>query len=83
MADAWRRRRGRQRRRLQTGDPQDRQAGRRIPSGELRVERPSVVAPDVEAILAPERADGRQHHVVGVDEAARGAAAPLDLNDGG
>ena len=46
----------RDRLRVEPGDAQHGQARRRIPADELGVERVAVVAPDVQAVLAAERA---------------------------
>jgi hypothetical protein len=70
------------RRRVETGDAQHGEARRRIPAGERRVERLAVVAADVQAVLASERAHHRQDHVVSVHETAGGTPAALDLDDG-
>jgi len=59
----------------------NREARRRIPAGELGIERLAVVTPHVQAVLAPERADGRQDHVVRIHEPARRPAASLHLDD--
>ena len=82
MADARRRGGRRERRRVQSGDAQHGEAGRRIPAGELRVERAAVVAAHVQAVFAAERAHGRQHDVVSVDEPAGRPPAALHLDDG-
>ena len=71
-----------QRRGVEPGHAQHGEAGRRIPAGELRVERAPVVAAHVQAVFAAERAHGGQHDVVSVDEPARRAAAALHLDDG-
>ena len=81
VPDARRRRRRGDWLHAEAGDAQYREARRRIPSGELGVERLPVVAADAQSIFAAERAHHRQHHIVSVHEAAGRTAAALDLND--
>ena len=57
------------------------EARRRIPAGELGIERSAVVAADVEPVFAAQRAHGRQHHIVSVHESARRPSPALHLDD--
>ena len=67
----------------EAGHAQHGEARRRIPAGQLRVERAAIVAADTEAVFAAERADRRQHHVVSVHESAGRSPPALHLDDGG
>ena len=79
------RRRGRQpnRLRVEPGDSQNGQARCRIPPDELGFERVAVVTPDVQAVLAAERTNHRQHDIGGVHKSAGGTPAALHLYDRG
>jgi len=67
----------------ETGHAKHRQVGRRIPTGELGVQRCPVVSPYLNAFLAANGADGRDDNVVAVYEPAGRPPASLHLNDGG
>ena len=81
MSDARGRRRRDDRVGVEARDAQHGEARRRIPAGELGVQRRAVGAADVQAVAASERAHGREHHVVRVHESAGGPAAALHLDD--
>ena len=82
VADARRRVGRRDRRRVEAGDAQHGEARRRIPSGELGVERHAVVAAHVQTVFTAERAHRRQDDVVAVHEAAGRPPPALHLHDG-
>src|SRR5262249_41738086 len=81
MANPRRRSRNHDRGEIETGGPDDRQAGRRIPAGELGIERSAVARPYTKPILTPKGSRGGEYHVRRIDDSAGGSSAPLDLHD--
>jgi hypothetical protein len=62
---------------------QHREARRRIPAGELGVERGPVAGANVEAVFSVQRPHHRDDGVFGVDDAAGGTASALYLDNRG
>jgi hypothetical protein len=82
VADPRRRRARRQDRQADAGGAKQREVGGRIPADQLGVDRRAVGPGDVQAVLAAERARGRQHHVVGIDQARARPSMAAHLHDG-
>ena len=82
-ADAGGRRGDGRRRDVEARSAQHRQVGRRIPAGQLGFDRAAIGRADAQAVLASERAHGRQDHISGIHDAAGRLAPAVHLNHRG
>ena len=68
------------RRRCEAGYAKHGEGGRWIPARELRIDGRTLIGPNVQTVLASQRAHGCQHDFFGVDDPAGGAAVSLNLD---